>query len=134
MDTLDYLCEILGFDHFDNKPMIQAHQGREGVKNSHQLLAISTILLNLIVLDVGSVFLVNTLTFIYPLHKSLQLIKSTPNIEDYAQWITFWVLYNCVVILDTSFQVILSFLPLYQLLKVIFESVVFSFLALAPLK
>jgi len=84
MDSLDAICEIFGLDKLDNKPMIKAYPGRVGIKNSYQILALLTIIMNLIVLDVGSEFLVNLLSLIYPFHESLHLIKSSPNIQEYA--------------------------------------------------
>ena len=74
MKILDKICTLTGLDNYDDKEFNEQHPGREGVKNSYQVLALYTIILNLIVLDIASIFLTNILSILYPLKNTIRLI------------------------------------------------------------
>jgi len=73
-------------------------------------------------------FLCNFIGFIYPAYISIKAIESATK-EDDTKWLTYWVVYSLFVVVESLTDILLSWIPLYFLLKC-----VFLLFCMAPIK
>lgn len=59
------------------------------------------------------------LGIVYPTFKSFQAIESAGKADD-TQWLTYWVVYSFLQIVEKLAWVVLMWIPLYGLLKTVF--------------
>jgi receptor expression-enhancing protein 5/6 len=55
---------------------------------------------------------------VYPLYASVQAIES-PFKEDDTQWLTYWVLYSFLQLIELGFDRILSWIPIWYTVKLV---------------
>ncbi|XP_024535199.1 HVA22-like protein e [Selaginella moellendorffii] len=55
---------------------------------------------------------------LYPLYASIQAVES-PNKEDDVQWLTYWVLYSFVTLLELALGTVLAWIPIWPTLKLV---------------
>eukprot|EP01041_Mallomonas_annulata_P007462 gene7462-15267_t len=67
----------------------------------------------------GGAFIVDLVGFAYPLYASLKAIESK-GVEDDAQWLTYWLIFSILKIVDELAGVITQLIPFYFLFKVVF--------------
>jgi receptor expression-enhancing protein 5/6 len=60
---------------------------------------------------------VDLLGFIYPFVASIKALK-TEGKDDDEQWLTYWIIYNVFKMVEVPFDMIISIIPFYHLLKV----------------
>jgi receptor expression-enhancing protein 5/6 len=73
----------------------------------------------LVVLGVGNVYITTLIGVGYPALKSFLALESNET-EDDKQWLTYWVCYGVFSIIDQFAGIILSFIPFYFCLKLVF--------------
>ncbi|GKV48526.1 hypothetical protein SLEP1_g55336 [Rubroshorea leprosula] len=56
---------------------------------------------------------------LYPLYASLRAIE-TPSALDDQQWLTYWIIYSLVTLFELSSYKILSWLPFWPYMKIVF--------------
>ena len=70
-----------------------------------------------IMFGVGSSLLTNMLGVAYPAFRSFRALESD-GADDDKQWLTYWVVFGTITIMDQFAGIILSFIPFYYVLKV----------------
>jgi len=79
-----------------------------------------TLLFGSILYLLGGPKLVSDLvSFVYPAYMSFKTIDSTDNADD-VQWLTYWVVFGFVSILETCCSFLIDWIPLYFFLKISF--------------
>ena len=73
----------------------------------------------LVVLGVGNVYITTLIGVCYPALQSFLALESKGTDDD-KQWLTYWVCYGVFSIIDQFAGIILSFIPFYFFLKLIF--------------
>ena len=73
----------------------------------------------LVVLGVGNVYITTLIGVCYPALQSFLALESKGS-EDDKQWLTYWVCYGVFSIIDQFAGIILSFIPFYFCLKLVF--------------
>ena len=67
----------------------------------------------------GAKLITDLVSFVYPAYMSFKAIDSGSS-EDDTQWLTYWVVFSSVSIVESCAAFILEFIPFYFILKVVF--------------
>jgi len=67
----------------------------------------------------GREIIINAFVLAYPAWKSF-LALQTPGVEDDKKWLTYWITYGGVMIIDQSLTIITSHIPYFAVLKFFF--------------
>lgn len=70
-------------------------------------------------IGIGSSLLCSVVCFIYPAYKSFKAVES-PQGDDDKQWLTYWIVYSTFNILEYFADLILFWIPMYDLIKCLF--------------
>ena len=73
----------------------------------------------LVMLGVGQVYITTTIGVLYPAFMSFVALESA-GAEDDKMWLTYWVVYGTFQIIDEFGSIILSLIPFYFFLKLVF--------------
>jgi receptor expression-enhancing protein 5/6 len=65
----------------------------------------------------GAKLLTDLVSFIYPAYMSFKAIDSANELE-HTQWLTYWVVFSFVSIIESIFAFLTDFIPFYFFLKV----------------
>uniref|UniRef100_A0A7S4IT74 Receptor expression-enhancing protein n=1 Tax=Odontella aurita TaxID=265563 RepID=A0A7S4IT74_9STRA len=79
----------------------------------------STLLSTVIYLLGGPKLISDLVSFLYPAYMSFKTIDSEDSEGD-AQWLTYWVVFGVISILETCCSFLVSWIPLYFVLKIAF--------------
>ena len=66
---------------------------------------------------VGSTYVVQLVGVTYPCWCSIRALETEETMEDDKQWLTYWMVFNLFVMVDTSFCWITHYIPFYLLIK-----------------
>ncbi len=89
------------------------------VKPGYVVGAFFLVGLLLILTGIASEFVTAVMGFLYPAYMSFKALESESDCDD-TQWLTYWVVFVLMTFIDTAFGFVLSFIPLYHILKLIF--------------
>jgi len=92
---------------------------KTGLKPGHIVGASFIVGLLLIITGIASDFITAIFGFLYPAYMSFKALESAEEGDD-VQWLTYWVVFVLMTFLDTAFGFVLSFIPLYHVLKLVF--------------
>lgn len=70
-------------------------------------------------IGIGSSLLCSVVCFVYPAYKSFKAVES-PQGDDDRQWLTYWIVYSTFNILEYFADLILFWIPMYDLIKCLF--------------
>jgi len=73
----------------------------------------------LVITGIASDFITAIMGFLYPAYMSFKALE-TPDDGDDIQWLTYWVVFVLISFLDSVFGTVLSLIPLYHLVKLVF--------------
>lgn len=82
------------------------------------LLAVIVLTSGLWVLG-GPKLISDLVSFIYPAYMSFKCIDSASRADD-VQWLTYWVVFGFISILETCCTFLLGYIPMYHVIKVLF--------------
>ena len=120
MELIDAFCNKLGLDELEKIGFLKSFSDKIGMKVSHLSLLIVALLSFLVVFEYGSTFIVFTIGFLYPAYMSFKAVESRDNIKDDRRWLTYWLVFGFVHVFDDFFGIILSFVPFYNMFKILF--------------
>ena len=116
MESIKDKLKTLGIEEYSKIPFIQKTALRFGV-DPMILLAVLILgfFLILMVPCLGSL-ITNSILFIYPAYKTYKAIESEEK-EDDKKLMTYWLAFGLIYSLDTVFRYLLSFIPLYHIVR-----------------
>jgi receptor expression-enhancing protein 5/6 len=88
-------------------------------RRSHVAVGITALAILLIGFGVGSGALSSAIGFAYPVYASFQALKSEDK-EDDTQWLTYWVVYGCFVLVESFTTILTAWIPMFFLWKILF--------------
>lgn len=89
-----------------------------GMKKTHIVAGAVACVVLMTAFNIGAPLIVNLIGFVYPMWASMVAIRSASKQDD-SQWLTYWIVYGFMSILDYFDNVILQYVPLYYLFKML---------------
>lgn len=102
----------------DSVPQMQQLQQKTGIDSTLIVCGAAVFVFGLIILNVGGQLLVNLIGFVYPAYQSFKAIESAHK-EDDVQWLTYWVVFAVLNLIEFFADIILYWLPFYYAFKTI---------------
>lgn len=94
-------------------------EAKTGVSKRNLVLGTLGFVLIWLAIGIGSSLLCNIVCFVYPAYKSFKAVES-PQGDDDTQWLTYWIVYSSFNIMEYFTDLILFWIPFYDLLKCLF--------------
>ena len=118
MEHLDIILEKLNLKQYEHiKPLKDLAQ-KAHLDVAHLLLIGILLSLILLIVEVGDNMICLCVGLLYPAFQSFKAIEST-NKDDDKLWLTYWVVFSVLMTFDSIFKILLSFLPMYYLIKTV---------------
>ena len=89
------------------------------IKPAYVVLGLGALLLLFLLFGVGANALCNLVGFVYPMYASFKALKSHGKDDD-TQWLTYWVVYGFFTTAESITDILVSWIPFYYLLKIVF--------------
>jgi receptor expression-enhancing protein 5/6 len=97
-------------------PLARQFEARTGVKKSYAALGAAAALSSLFLLHWAGGLLATLVGFAYPAYASMRAIE-TASKEDDTKWLTYWVVFAAISVLDHFSSAVLRWFPVYHLAK-----------------
>ncbi|KAJ2770702.1 ER membrane protein DP1/Yop1 [Coemansia nantahalensis] len=97
-------------------PAAQALQDKTGVPKVYGAAGVAALGLVLVLFNIGAPLLVNLTGFGYAAYASMEAVES-PGKEDDAQWLTYWVVFGLLNVVEYFTGFILYWVPFYYPIK-----------------
>lgn len=112
------LTELLQHPAVD--PLFTKIEAKAHVKREHVAGGTLALLALYLIFGAGAEFICNFIGFIYPAYCSIKALETSRKDDD-TQWLTYWVVYAVLSIIELPFDLlILSYFPIYWLAKTVF--------------
>lgn len=99
-------------------PALNNLEKQTSVPKVYAFLSLVGVYFFFIFFNIGSQFLVNTAGFVIPAYYSLDALFSAGKVDD-TQWLTYWVVYAFLTVLESAFNAVYWF-PFYYTFKFVF--------------
>lgn len=119
METLDHICETLGFNQLDKVKPVKDLSAKLGAKPGHLGLGVAGLLAVLIIFSYGLVWITFFVGFLYPAYKSFKALESKGEGDDKI-WLTYWIVFGFLHVFDGLITRVLGFIPALGLIKIAF--------------
>jgi receptor expression-enhancing protein 5/6 len=100
-------------------PIFQKIKESSGVRPAHAVMGVGLFFLGFLLFGLGANALTNLVGFIYPAYASFKALK-TECTDDDKQWLTYWVVYAFLSVVDSITDVLMHWIPFYYFAKVVF--------------
>lgn len=94
-------------------------ESKTGLTKRNIVLGATVLTLVWLAIGIGSSLLCSVVCFVYPAYKSFKAVES-PEGDDDRQWLTYWIVYSTFNILEYFADLILFWIPMYDLIKCLF--------------
>jgi len=111
---VDQLDETLS--KFDSLNQLEA---KTGVRRAYLVLGAGLFLVSFILFGFGSSPLCNLVGFVYPIYQSYKALKTATK-EDDSQWLTYWIVYGFLTLVESFTDFFLFWIPFYYFVKIAF--------------
>ncbi|XP_068694456.1 receptor expression-enhancing protein 5-like isoform X2 [Montipora capricornis] len=99
--------------------VLEKVEKKTGVKRIYIFLGLLGIFALYLIFGYGADLIVTALGFAYPAYQSVKAVESESK-EDDTQWLIYWVVFGVFNIVEFFSDILLSWFPLYFLVKLIF--------------
>ena len=89
-----------------------------GVPKALVTVGVGAVVAVLIFFNIMGNLLTNIIGFVYPAYASFKAIESTDKQDD-VQWLTYWVVFGFLNVLEFFSDILLYWIPFYYLIKVV---------------
>ncbi|TDH70105.1 hypothetical protein CCR75_009088 [Bremia lactucae] len=97
-------------------PVLQQAQDATGVEKLYLVASGAAVLLLLLLVGFGAGLICNVVGFVYPAYCSFKAVESDDKKDD-VQWLTYWVVYACFILVEIFVDFLLYWIPFYYAFK-----------------
>uniref|UniRef100_A0AAV1T3D9 Receptor expression-enhancing protein n=1 Tax=Peronospora matthiolae TaxID=2874970 RepID=A0AAV1T3D9_9STRA len=97
-------------------PVLQSAQDATGVEKLYLVASGAALVLLLLLVGFGAGLICNVVGFVYPAFCSFRAIESNDKKDD-VQWLTYWVVYACFILVEVFADFLLYWIPFYYAFK-----------------
>ena len=97
-------------------PVLQSAQEATGVEKLYLVASGAALVLLLLLVGFGAGLICNVVGFVYPALCSFRAIESRDKKDD-VQWLTYWVVYACFILVEVFADFLLYWIPFYYAFK-----------------
>ncbi|VVC35677.1 TB2/DP1/HVA22-related protein [Cinara cedri] len=90
-----------------------------GVNRLNLFIGFIVFIVFYLLIGYGTLLLSNLIGFAYPAYKSIIAVESTGT-EDDTKWLTYWVVFSLINLVEYPAEIILQWIPFYCLIKTLF--------------
>lgn len=101
-----YICYILTIQYF--KCFIYVF---------NYFLGLVVFMVFYLLIGYGTLLLSNVIGFLYPAYASIKAVESSRKDDD-TKWLTYWVVFSFITLIEFPAEIILQWIPFYSLIKV----------------
>ena len=65
----------------------------------------------------GFKLITDLLGFLYPAYMSFKSMESSPKETEATQWLTYWVVFSSLTVMEAAFTFIVNWIPMYYFVK-----------------
>ncbi|KAJ1644723.1 ER membrane protein DP1/Yop1 [Coemansia asiatica] len=105
--------------HLSNVSLANTFQAKTGVSKVYGAVGTSALVVSMVFFNIAAPLLVNLTGFGYAAYATMNAIES-PGKEDDAQWLTYWVVYGFLNVLEYFTGFITYWVPFYFVFKLVF--------------
>lgn len=120
MEFLDSIAEKLQLHELEKFKPVKDFADKIGVKVTHLALGVIGLLGLLIVFQYGATVISFGVGFLYPAYMSFKTVEIKGNRKDDRLWLTYWLVFGFIHVIDDFLGIVLYFLPLYNVMKILF--------------
>jgi len=117
MEFVDSICLRFGLTELENIQILKEISAKVGVKPAHIGLGLFTLASLFFFMEYGTYWIAFAVGFIYPAYMSYKSIELQDSKDD-KHWLTYWVVFSCVNVIDKFFGFLLQVIPMYNLVKI----------------
>ena len=115
MDKLQPHLDKFG-GYLNTCPVLVKAEDDSGVKKEYLTLGGAALVFLILITGFGASFLCNLTGFLYPSYASFKAIETSGKTED-SQWLTYWVVFAFINILETLTSLFVAWIPFYYAIK-----------------
>ena len=120
MEIIDSISNRLNLGELEKIKPLKDLADKLGVKVAHLGLGIVTLFSLLVIFEYGATVISFGVGFVYPAYMSFKTVENKGNIHADRLWLSYWLVFGFIQIFDDFIGVVLSFLPLYNIFKILF--------------
>jgi len=119
MEKIDAICKKFSLHELENIKPLRDLAEKAGMKTAHLGLAIISFFFVVALFHFGSTVISFSIVFAYPAYMSYKAVEKKDNKNEEKLWLTYWVVFGFLHVVDDFLGVFLSILPFYTILRVI---------------
>ena len=120
MEFLDSIADRLSLNELERFKPVKDFADKIGVKVAHLALGVIGLLCLAVVFQYGATVISFGVGFLYPAYMSFKTVELKDNKKEDRLWLTYWLVFGFIHVLDDFLGIILYFLPLYNVMKILF--------------
>jgi receptor expression-enhancing protein 5/6 len=94
-------------------------EAQTGVNRLNLFIGMSVFIVFYLLIGYGTLLLSNLIGFLYPAYASMKAVESSGKDDD-TKWLTYWVVFSFITLIEFPAEIILQWIPFYSLIKTIF--------------
>ncbi|XP_025424133.1 receptor expression-enhancing protein 5-like [Sipha flava] len=94
-------------------------EAQTGVNRLNLFFGFAVFIVFYLLIGYGTLLLSNLIGFLYPAYASIKAVESSGKDDD-TKWLTYWVVFSFITLIEFPAEIILQWIPFYSLIKTIF--------------
>lgn len=90
---------------------------KTGYSKVYFFVAFASLFLGTIALIGGFKLITDLFGFLYPAYQSFKAMESSPKESEATQWLTYWVVFSSLSVVEAVFTFVVNWIPMYYILK-----------------
>lgn len=91
-------------------------EAQTGVNRLNLFIGMSVFIIFYLLIGYGTLLLSNLIGFLYPAYASIKAVESARKDDD-TKWLTYWVVFSFITLIEFPAEIILQWIPFYSLIK-----------------